>query len=1372
MSDAANEEASAILSFPAAVAQEAFWFLDQLEPGSSALNVAVRFHLAGPLDGQLMEKAFNEMIKRHEILRTHLELEAGDLKQVVLPSVQITLDVIDLSHLPESERRVETERQGSLDAHRRFRLNETPLIRANLLRLGRQEHMLQVTLHHAISDGWSVGLMTNELTTIYDALIKREPCPLPALPIQFADFTLWQREYLQGPVIASQLDYWKRRLAGCTEPDLPTDRPRPLVKRWNGEIVSILLPDELTARLQRISQDNGATLFMTFLATFKVLLLRYTGQTDIAIGSPVVGRTRVEIEKLIGVFINTLILRTDLSGNPTFSQALKLVRETVIEAMANQDLPFETLVKELHPHRDLSKNPLFQINFIHQRDFVKPVTFGGVTLTAIPSRSPGAIFDMQFFMVERDGIWRASCDFNNDLFDKGTAVRMLGHFHQLLTGIASDPDTPIQQLEILTPDERRQMLLGWNSTDRTYPGDETVPRLFEDQASRNPDKTAVVCGENSLTYSELDQAANRVSAWLKLAGAKPGVLVGICIERSLDMIIGVLGILKSGAAYVPLDPAFPEDRIAYMIEDAKMPVIVTQAKFASILPAHKAKVLTLDVLPIAIPMDSESPRERADDLAYVIYTSGSTGRPKGVQISHRSVVNLLCSMQREPGLAANEVFLAVTTLSFDISVLELFLPLITGAKLVIAPRDIAADGTLLLKLMADSGTNVMQATPATWRMLIDCGWQGDPRLKILCGGESVGPDLAERVLDRCGELWNMYGPTETTIWSTTERLVRGAEITIGRPIANTQVFIVDGNFQPVPIGVIGELLIGGDGVAVGYLNKPELTRERFVPHPFDANRGAVLYRTGDLARYRADGRIDFLGRGDNQVKIRGFRIELGEIETTMSRLEGVARAVVIAREDTPGNKRLVAYLVPKIGKSARNIDAVQSDPLRASSAYEGHERAEDPLLARNPAMLRAALRTKLPDYMIPSSFVVLEALPLTPNGKVDRKALAKPDDESDQNRSYEAPHGATEEKLAGIMGSLLGLARVGRNESFFDLGGHSILAVTLFSEIERVSGKRLPLATLFRAPTIAHLAAALETTNDRAEQWPSLVPINPKGSKAPFFCVHGAGGNVLLYRDLARHLGADYPMYGLQCQGLDGKATPLTTVEAMAEKYLREIRKLQPEGPYYLGGYCLGGTIAYEMAQRLNAEGEKVAFLALLDTYNFCRRNQPRLFSFLRQKIAFHWGNLMRLPLRNWSGYLSSKLRVARDGEFFSLWQALTQLYRSDARPNHVTLASLQEVNDRAAAAYEPLPYGGRVTLFKPEINYDFYPDPQMGWGNLVLGGLELIELRGNPHAMLVEPYVRSLASRLKEEMEKSSGTKTILAFHQEETLESLEAAS
>ena len=1317
--DPSGDEAAGILSFPASLAQQAFWFLDQLESGNSAFNVAVRFHLAGPLDVRLMEGAFNEIIQRHEILRTRIEQEGGELVQVVLPSLQMTIEVIDLSAMPEGERRAETERQGSIEANRPFTLDQAPLIRANLLRLGPVEHMLQVTMHHAVSDGWSVGLLTDEISAIYDALAKGESCPLPKLPIQFPDFTIWQREFLNGKEIAAQLDYWKRRLAGFVETNLPTDRTRPLIKRWRGDIVSILLPDELTAKLQRVGQDNGATLFMVFLATFNVLLLRYTGQTDIAIGSPVVGRTRVEIEKLIGVFINTVILRTDLSGNPAFNQALRAVRETVIEAMANQDLPFETLVKELHPNRDLSRNPLFQINFIHQRDFVKPVRFGGITLTAIPSRSPGAIFDLQFFMVERDGMWRASCDFNTDLFDRETAVRMLGHFQQLLGSVAARPEAPIEQLEILTPEERRRLLIDWNSTRRVFPREKTIHDLFEEQASRHAAKVAVRCGQRSLTYAELDQAANRLSARLHSLGVKPGVLVGLCVDRSTDMVVGVLGILKSGAAYVPMDSAFPAERLACMIEDAKMPVIVTQSGLVSGLPPHGAKVLLLETLPPEVPIVATGPRARAEDVAYVIFTSGSTGRPKGVRIQHRAVVNFLNSMRREPGLAPDDVLLSVTTLSFDIAGLELFLPLTTGATVVVATRETASNAHLLAQELEVTGATVMQATPVTWRMLLESRWKGGPRLKALIGGEGVPRDLVNKLAPRCASLWNMYGPTETTIWSTVGRLGPGeGPVRIGRPIDNTEIYIVSPEMQLQPVGVAGELLIGGEGLALGYLDPAKLTEEKFIADPFSGRAGARVYRTGDLARWHADGSLECLQRMDQQVKIRGFRIELGEIEAVLARHPEVRQSVVVAREENSGEKRLVGYVVPAEG---RNPDVAE---------------------------LREHLRGALPDYMVPSALMLLEQLPLTPNGKIDRKALPANDAVSVGIAvGGKSPRNSTEQRLAAIFSKVLRTEVTSIHESFFDLGGHSLLAVSLMDQIEREFGTRVPLAQLFSAPTIARLAEHMNAPDARPKRWNSLVPIRPSDGRPTLFLVHGAGGNVLLYRELAQALGSEVSVYGFQSLGLDHETQPLTGIEEMAARYVQELRTFQPSGPYHLGGYCMGGTVAYEMARLLLRDGQSVGLVALLDTYNLCTVQRIRgyrdTFSTLRQKVGFHFANLARLGAKDVQNYLSEKFRMAREvasGGLRARWKGL----RAGRDRDKAVGVFIQELNHEAAWAFVPQPCGVGLTVFRPQNNYDYFSDPKLGWSELATGSLEIVELCANPHAMLIHPQVHFLADELR----------------------------
>ena len=897
-----------------------------------------------------------------------------------------------------------------------------------------------------------------------------------------------------------------------------------------------------------------------------------------------------------------------------------------------------------------------------------------------------------------------------------------------------------------------------NGTVGGYPDHITIHALFERQAAQTPRAIAVEYGIDRLTYGELNHRSNVLAEELRRRGCTNETLVGVCVDRSIEMLVAVLGVLKAAGAYVPLDPYFPTNRLGFMIADARISLLVTQRNLVSHLPEYKGQTVCVDALDYnSSPTLGRIAPSSAENLAYILYTSGSTGRPKGVQISHSSVVNLLDAMRQAPGFCADDVLPAITTLAFDIAVLELFLPLAVGAKVVIVPAEVAVDGRRLAKLISDCGATVVQATPATFRMLIEAGWRGDRQLKVLCGGETFDASLAQSLWERSAELWNMYGPTETTVYSIIARLLPGDTVSIGRPIANTKAYILDDDFAPVPRGAVGELYVGGAGLARGYVGLPELTNGRFIPSPFGPDR---IYRTGDLARYGADGRIEFIGRADHQVKIRGFRVELAEIETALTHTTGVAQAVVVADEDVSASKRLVAYVVPTQSHSA-NVNGSDTDqgvmdhvPSSMSpSAADSHR----PRLTAS--FLRNTLRQSLPDYMVPSKIVFLDRLPLTPTRKVDRKALPSPDAMPEgPEETYEAPCGQSEEKLSRIFASLLNIQRVGRKESFFDLGGHSLLAAALFDEIERAFGKRLPLATLHHSSSIEQLALAAANQPEHVDAWPSLVPIRPDGSKGRLFCIHGAGGNILLYRDLARHFGDQYAFYGLQSQGLNGTDTPLATVEEMAQRYVTEIRQLQPAGPYFIAGYCLGGTIAYEIAQCLQRDGQEVPLLALLDTYNFARMERPRLLRFLLQKISFHLDNLAHLPWRNWPDYFSKKVRIARDGEFSSLLTSLKHsvYYRGangDVRP---ITKSVQETNERAADIYQPKPYAGNVIVFRPKANYDFYPDPRMGWGDFVTGRLDIVELPVNPHAMLLEPHVQLLASLLRDAVCKADGSRQV----------------
>ena len=864
-----------------------------------------------------------------------------------------------------------------------------------------------------------------------------------------------------------------------------------------------------------------------------------------------------------------------------------------------------------------------------------------------------------------------------------------------------------------------------------------IHHLFESQVRVTPKAVAVRFGTRSLTYEELDRQSNRLASYLMGAGVRPEAPIGLYIGRSPEMLVAMLGVLKAGGAYTPLDPAFPKDRISWMIEDSQPLMVLTQSWLVPGLPDHRARMLCLDDdwgADATEPANAPSGLVGPDNLAYIIYTSGSTGKPKGVQISHRSVVNFLESMRSEPGLGEKATLLAVTTLSFDIAVLELFLPLVTGASVVIASREAASDGIQLAELIDRSGATVMQATPATWRLLIDTGWKGRKGLTILCGGEALPRSLANRLTKSCLSVWNMYGPTETTVWSTIQRVTEGSEkIPIGRPIAETQVYVLDSHLRPAAAGEEGELYIGGVGLARGYRNRPELTAERFVPDPFGGRPGARLYRTGDLARFLPDGTLECLGRVDNQVKIRGYRIELGEIEAEIARHPTVRDAVVVTREDESGEKRLVAYLVPRPGQSPR------------------------------VAELRQSLQERLPNYMVPSSFVFLNALPLTPNGKVDRLALPVPDNQSPSTaQKVDVARDQIEARLVRVWERVLGVRPIGVRDNIFELGVHSLTAARLFVEIERSFGKKLPPGSLFLSPTIEQLAESLRRKR-RTEGWSSLVPIQPAGTKPRLFLVHGGAGTILLYHDLSRRLGIDQPVYGLQMRGLYGKDTPHTRIEDMATHYVKEIRTLQPTGPYSLGGYCFGAIVAYEMAQQLRATGEEVATLINFNGPSplYIKRNLEIVVaaaSSIRHADPEKrsTSRFSSLPGRIREGLRWRFRRVRRRLHPRILFRNFCLRYGLPL-PESARDTFFRVSNNEAELLYHPRTYPGRLILFRSR---NVFTDPLLGWDELVVGGIEPYEIPGDhddQRTIMKEPSVSLVALRLQESMgrqlEQSSGS-------------------
>ncbi|MBD2339090.1 amino acid adenylation domain-containing protein [Calothrix sp. FACHB-156] len=1044
---------------PLSWSQQRLWFLEQLEGSSAAYNMPAAVKLQGNLNINALEQALDEIVRRHEVLRTSFQTINGVPSQVIGTAVSLTLPIIDLQELPETEQVQQVQQLIITAAAKPFNLAIAPLMRSQLLRLGKQSHVLVMNLHHIVCDGWSVGVFIQELSTLYAAFAEGKSSPLPELAIQYADFAVWQRQWLNGEVLAKKLDYWKQQLAGAPPLlELPSDRPRPPVQSYHGGNYEFTVDAELTRKLKSLSQQSGVTLFMTLQAVFVTLLHRYSGQTDILIGTPIANRDHSEVEPMIGFFVNTLVLRSQITDNPKFSQLLQQVRRGALEAYTYKDVPFEQIVEALQPERNLSHSPLFQVMFIWQNTPSQNLELPGLTLTPLPIETVTAKFDLTLSMGETPQGLVGGWEYNSDLFDVETIERLAHHFQNLLIAVTTNPEQPVGLLPLLTAAEEQKILFEWNNTEAEYPSNLCLHQLFEAQVEQTPNAVAVSMenGEE-LTYVELNFRANQLAYYLQSLGVGSDQLVGICVERSLNMVVGLLGILKAGGAYVPLDPKYPTERLAFMIQDAQVEVLLTQQHLVNSLPETEAKIICLDQDWLAISSYSpQSPPglQSPNDLAYVIYTSGSTGKPKGVQIMHSAVVNFLTSVAQEPGITATDIVLSVTTLSFDIAVLEIFLPLIVGAKVVLVSTDNSQDGYALQKLLLASQATIMQATPATWRILLASGWHGTDQLKIFCVGEALSRDLANQLLVRSREVWNAYGPTETTIWSTIYQVEPGeGTILIGNPIANTQIYLLDSYGQPVPIGVAGELHISGAGLARGYRNRPELTQDKFIkfnPQSTVNSQQSTLYKTGDLARYKSDGNIEYLGRIDHQVKLRGFRMELGEIEAGIIAHPQVKQAVVIVREDQPGNKHLVAYVIPQ-----------QEAPTNSE--------------------LRQLLQQRLPEYMIPNIFVFLEAFPLTPNGKIDRRAFPAPDLEANSQNNLVLPHNHIEKSLAQIWCEILGLQQVGIHDNFFDLGGDSIISIQVIARANQL-GIQLTLKQIFQSQTIAELATVCTIGSHQAEQ--------------------------------------------------------------------------------------------------------------------------------------------------------------------------------------------------------------------------------------------------------------------------------------------------
>ncbi|WP_370640433.1 amino acid adenylation domain-containing protein [Myxococcus sp. XM-1-1-1] len=1304
---------------PLSFAQQRLWFIDQLQPGSSTYNMPSFVRLSGPLDSKALQLSFDSLVSRHEALRTTFFEHDGQPFQRVSPNGELPLTRVDLRGLDEESSRTEIQRRLREEYQRPFDLSTGPLIRAQLLELSDTEHVLALNMHHIVSDGWSMGVLIQEVAALYDAFSHGRPSPLAPLSIQYADFSVWQRSWLQGPVLDAQIDYWRHQLTGIQPLAMPIDKARPPLQTFRGATQPVLIPQAVTAKLKALCQREGSTPFMALLAAWQLLLSRHSGQDDIAVGSPIAGRHRSEVEGLIGFFVNTLVFRARIAPRASFVELLRQVRETALGAYAHQDIPFERLVEELHPARDLSRSPLFQALFVLQNTPESSIQKTELTLSPVDVGSVVATakFELQLNLTETpDGVF-GGLGYNTDLFERATIERLARHFEQLVEAITQRPEAALSEHAMLTEDERRDVLGTWALAPARVSTDSTLPEVFGRVVAQTPDAVALIHGDTSLTYRQLDERSNQLARHLRALGISTDSRVALALERSPELVITLVAILKAGAAYVPLDTSYPRERLVSMLEDSRPGALITTRALLPNLPAEGLTTVLLDEVSLAHQsIDAVPHAALPDSLAYVDFTSGSTGRPKGVGSTHRNVIRTLIGTDYTR-FGPEQTHLLLAPISFDASTFEIWGALLHGARLVILPPH-APSLEELFQAIARHGVTTLWATSGLFAQLVEARLPAPASLqRVLTGGDVVSPLHVRRALTEWGvPVGHAYGPTETTVFATMFTIEGvediGTTLPIGRPILGTSVRVLDASLQPVPVGVTGELFIGGEGLARGYVGQPSLTAERFIPDPFSSEPGARLYRTGDLVRWRHDGLLDFVGRADAQVKVRGFRIELSEVESALLAHPAIREAVAIAREDVPGDKRLVGYFV--------------GDDVDTTS-------------------LRAFLKSRLPEFMVPSSLLRLAALPLTANAKLDRKSLPAPESVlGAPSETYVAPRTPTEELLASIWADVLRVPQVGVSDDFFELGGHSLLAIRLMARIRERTGSSLPVTALFQGSSIERLASVLEVQQAGVRALPNLVRLDAGTStERPLFLVHGGGGSALGYTELVRGLTPSRPIHGFSASGLDGGELPPASVEVLARDYLSQLRVVQPKGPYLLAGWSFGGLVAHEMARRLQAQGEQVELLVLVDSH--APKPEPRPApEALTQLVSFAhilglpWRGLpvdreqlTRLEGRERLAYLLEQARVASPGLALDLDTA-------------ERLFALYQRMSAAQRAYVPTgaPYEGPSVLIRASTPLEGVTvTPDLGWGAWLATAPTVHEVPGDHYTMLRAPHVDTLAA-------------------------------
>ncbi|MEP7206573.1 MAG: amino acid adenylation domain-containing protein [Casimicrobiaceae bacterium] len=1282
---------------PASFAQAGLWMVEQISAVPGQYTIPHGFRIRGLLDCEALRAALDGLVARHDALRTRFTMRDGSLEQQVEPHRPFQLPHLDLRHRSgDDAKRAAGEFIGAI-VHDAFDLAASPMLRAGLVLWKDDAFDLVIAVHHIAADGWSLGVLNRELGDRYEALRGGRSPELSPLPIQYCDYAAWQRATVTEAFLGQHLPYWRKHLAGIAALELPADRSRPTLPSHRGDVHRFRVPAPLTAGVKRLAHANGVTLFMTLLTAFQVLLMRYTGRDDIVISTPMAGRDRPELEELVGLFINTLVIRGDLSGNPTATELLARTRAHTLAAFAHRGVPFERLVEELCTERDRARNPLFQVMFALQNTPTSPLALTGVTVepTIVDHRT--AKCDLSLVFRESGDELQGSIEYATDLFDAASIARIAKHLHALLAGLVAAPDTPIGHLPILDDAERKQVVGDWNKTEAPYPADASLAQVVELRVEASPDAIAVECPAQTLTYAALNAQSNRLARHLRALGVGPGAIVGLLIERCATMVMAMLAVLKAGGAYLPLDPDYPEDRLRFMLDDAKSRLVLRQSNVGAWLRSDGMRSLDLDADPAPWNDRADTnlpPLSTSEDLAYVMYTSGSTGSPKGVLVPHRGIARLVLNTDYIH-LDATDCVAQVSNPAFDAATFEIWGALANGARLAILPRAVTLDPSRLVAALQSRGITTLFLTTALFNEMVRARPDGFAGLKqLLFGGEVANPQRVTECLRAGGpnRLLHVYGPTETTTFATWHEVAAGtqpcASLPIGRPIANTTAYVLDGRHEPVPIGVPGELYIGGPGVARGYLGRPELTQQRFIPDRFSDRPDARLYRTGDRVRYRPDGNLEFLGRLDNQIKLRGHRIEPGEIEAVLAREPRVRAVAVVLRADVPEDPRLVAYVVTEPGGPA-------------------------------PDELRARLKQQLPGHMVPAAIVLLPSLPLNPSGKVDRAALPSPPPDAVQKEAtIIAPRDNIERHLVRIWEVVLRRTSIGVRENFFELGGHSLLALQVMDEIEKAFQRRLPLDVLWIGGGTIETLATMLRNEYRAGPNPELVAIKG-GSRRPLFVVHTMGGNLFHYYELARHLHADQGVYGLQARGVFGPGRPDRRVEAIAEHCVASLRAAQPRGPYLVAGFSSGGVVAYEIAQQLHAAGETVGMLALLDTF------APR-----------------RMFGRNWLAALPKhvrrrNLRATQEIAYFSVLHAM----RLD---RFRVLRSVGEAHRWAHWAYRPTRYERPITFFVAQESAARASADCLGWAPWLGGGSRIHPLPGRHGDIVKRPVVAELAAQLQ----------------------------